>query len=74
MVFEYLDQDLRKYLDREQILEIPAIKVLIYDYYHCSLSCTKCYWVFVNVIIIVFFIGKYFSILFYLVISNHRTY
>ena len=27
MVFEYLDQDLRKYLDREQVLEVPVIKV-----------------------------------------------
>lgn len=29
MVFEYLDQDLRKYLDREQTLEEPVIKVEI---------------------------------------------
>lgn len=27
MVFEYLDQDLRKFLDREQTLDVPVIKV-----------------------------------------------
>ena len=27
MVFEYLDQDLRKYLDREQFLDVSIIKV-----------------------------------------------
>lgn len=29
MVFEYLDQDLRKYIDREQNLEVSTIKVQI---------------------------------------------
>ena len=31
MVFEYLDQDLRKYLDREQTLEEPVIKSFMYQ-------------------------------------------
>ena len=29
MVFEFLDQDLRKFLDREQQLDIPVIKVSV---------------------------------------------
>ncbi|KNB42046.1 CDK protein kinase [Blastocystis sp. subtype 4] len=31
MVFEFLDQDLRKYLDREQLLDIPVIKSFMYQ-------------------------------------------
>ena len=27
MVFEFLDQDLRRFLDREQTLDVPVIKV-----------------------------------------------
>lgn len=37
MVFEYLDQDLRKYLDREQMLDVPVIKVLVYECFHIVL-------------------------------------
>ena len=61
MVFEYLDQDLRKYLDREQVLEVPVIKVRFIERIHGSRSCTKCYWDCRSVIAIVFFIGSLFA-------------
>ena len=57
MVFEYLDQDLRKYLDREQVLEPPVIKVRSTHVFHSSHSCTKCFWDCKSVIAIAFFIG-----------------
>ena len=57
MVFEYLDQDLRKYLDREQTLEVPVIKVRSTDGFHGSHSCTKCFLGCRSVIVIAFFIG-----------------
>lgn len=44
MVFEFLDQDLRKYLDREQVLDIPVIKVIQrMGFLTISHLCTKCY-------------------------------
>ena len=59
MVFEYLDQDLRKYLDREQSLELNIIKVIknIIAIY-CSRSCINCSLDYKNAIVIVFFIGN----------------
>lgn len=36
MVFEFLDQDLRKFLDREQQLDIPVIKVSVWMDYQSS--------------------------------------
>ena len=61
MVFEYLDQDLRKYLDREQTLEVPVIKVRSTDGFHGSHSCTKCFSGCRSVIAIAFFIGVSFA-------------
>lgn len=61
MVFEYLDQDLRKYLDREQTLEVPVIKVRSTDGFHGSHSCTKCFSGCRSVIAIAFFIGFSFA-------------
>ena len=61
MVFEYLDQDLRKYLDREQTLEVPVIKVRSTDGFHGSHSCTKCFLGCRSVIVIAFFIGFSFA-------------
>ena len=42
MVFEFLDQDLRRFLDREQTLDVPVIKVGLCTLFHPSLSCISC--------------------------------
>ena len=42
MVFEFLDQDLRRFLDREQALDVPVIKVRLIVLFYRSLSCISC--------------------------------
>lgn len=42
MVFEFLDQDLRRFLDREQTLDVPVIKVRLIVLFYRSLSCISC--------------------------------
>ena len=65
MVFEYLDQDLRKYLDREQTLDLNIIKVIENTLaINCSRSCTNCSLDYKNVIVIAFCIGNVLICLF----------